>query len=124
MWLWWVAAGLIASLVSFVLWWPQAALVWRCRRHGEQLRGVSTSSQLLLLVNACLWGAYAVGTGSLWVGVPGLVNGPLAIVTIVLLKHARRGLPQLPAAALPADRTDATADEWSEVGAPSITSEP
>ena len=116
--------GLIASLVSFVLWWPQAALVWRCRRHGEQLRGVSTSSQLLLLVNAGLWGAYAVGTGSLWVGAPGLVNGPLAIATIILLKHARRGLPQAPAAALPAERVDAAADEWSEVGAPGITSEP
>jgi len=35
-------------------------------------------------MNACLWGAYAVGTGSLWAGAPGLVNGPLAIVTIVL----------------------------------------
>src|SRR4051794_25297760 len=80
--------------MSFVLWWPQAALVWRCREHSEELKGVSISSQLLLLANACLWGAYAVGTGSLWVGAPGLVNGPLAIVTIVLLKRAR-GLPQL-----------------------------
>src|SRR4051812_6134573 len=91
--------GLIASLMSFVLWWPQAALVWRCRGRGEELRGVSISSQLLLLANACLWGAYAVGTGSLWVGAPGLVNGPLAIVTIVLLKRARRGLPNVPAGA-------------------------
>src|SRR6478736_6465321 len=85
--------GLVASLMSFVLWWPQAALVWRCRRRWEELRGVSTSSQLLLLMNACLWGAYAVGTGSLWVGAPGLVNGPLAIVTIVLLRHARQRIP-------------------------------
>ncbi|WP_314503688.1 hypothetical protein [uncultured Microbacterium sp.] len=58
---------------------------------------MSTSSQLLLLMNACLWGAYAVGTGSLWVGAPGLVNGPLAIVTIVLLRHARRELRPLSA---------------------------
>ena len=29
--------GLIASLMSFVLWWPQAALVWRSRRRCEQL---------------------------------------------------------------------------------------
>lgn len=85
--------GFIASVISFVLWWPQAALVWRCRKHGEQLRGVSTSSQVLLLMNACLWGAYAVGTGSLWVGAPGLVNGPLAIVTVVLLRRSRR-LPE------------------------------
>jgi uncharacterized protein with PQ loop repeat len=89
--------GFTASLMSLVLWWPQAVLVWRCRSHGEQLRGVSTPSQFLLLMNACLWGAYAVGTGSIWVGAPGLVNGPLAIATIVLLRHARRGLGQLPA---------------------------
>jgi hypothetical protein len=88
--------GFIASVMSFVLWWPQAALVWRCRGRGEQLTGVSTSSQLLLLMNACLWGAYAVGTGSLWVGAPGLVNGPLAIITIVLLRRARHELHKLP----------------------------
>jgi len=93
--------GFTASVMSFVLWWPQAALVWRCRKRGEQLRGVSTSSQLLLLTNACLWGAYAVGTGSLWVGAPGLVNGPLAIITIVLLRQARQRLRPLPAGTLP-----------------------
>ena len=27
--------GFIASVISFVLWWPQAALVWRCRTHRE-----------------------------------------------------------------------------------------
>ena len=99
--------GFVASLMSFVLWWPQAALVWRCRRRCEELRGVSTSSQLLLLMNACLWGAYAVGTGSLWVGAPGLVNGPLAIVTIVLLRHARAQLRPLP---LPTDGVAARQD--------------
>src|SRR6478735_2164957 len=93
--------GFIASLMSFVLWWPQAALVWRCRRQGEQLTGVSTSSQLLLLMNACLWGAYAVVTGSLWVGAPGLINGPLAIVTIVLLRRARQQLRHRPSESLP-----------------------
>jgi uncharacterized protein with PQ loop repeat len=93
--------GFIASVMSFVLWWPQAALVWRCRARGEQLTGVSTSSQLLLLINACLWGVYAVGTGSLWVGAPGLVNGPLAIITIVLLRRARQGLQQSPAGMSP-----------------------
>jgi uncharacterized protein with PQ loop repeat len=93
--------GFVASVMSFILWWPQAALVWRCRGRGEQLTGVSISSQLLLLINACLWGAYAVGTGSLWVGAPGLVNGPLAVITIVLLRRARHELHHLPARTLP-----------------------
>lgn len=89
--------GFIASVVSFVLWWPQAALVWRCRGGGEQLSAVSMSSQSLLLINAALWGAYAIGTGSLWVGAPGVINGPLAILTIVLLRRARQQRPRTPA---------------------------
>lgn len=82
--------GFAASVVSFVLWWPQAVRVWQCRSSVEHLSGVSVSSQALLLTNATLWGAYAVVTGSLWVGAPGLVNAPLAIVTIVILRRARR----------------------------------
>jgi uncharacterized protein with PQ loop repeat len=82
--------GFTASVVSFVLWWPQAVRVWRCRRRGESLSGVSLSSQVLLLLNASLWGAYAVLTESLWVGAPGLINAPLAMVTIVVLARARR----------------------------------
>ena len=91
--------GFAASVVSFVLWWPQAMRVWQCRRSGEHLSGVSLSSQALLLVNAALWGAYAIVTGSLWVGAPGLVNGPLAIVTIVIVHRARHEVarPTLPA---------------------------
>jgi uncharacterized protein with PQ loop repeat len=81
--------GFTASVVSFVLWWPQAVRVWRCRRRGESLSGVSLSSQVLLLLNATLWGAYAVLTQSLWVGAPGLINAPLAAVTIVVLSRAR-----------------------------------
>lgn len=82
--------GFAASVVSFVLWWPQAVRVWQCRRSVEHLSGVSISSQVLLLTNATLWGAYAIVTGSLWVGAPGMVNAPLAILTIVVLQRARR----------------------------------
>ena len=82
--------GFTASIVSFVLWWPQAVRVWHCRDSVAHLSGVSISSQLLLLTNAALWGVYAVVTGSLWVGAPGLVNAPLAVVTVVILRRARR----------------------------------
>ena len=87
--------GFTASLFSFVLWWPQAARVWRCRRRGESLGGVSLASQVLLLLNATLWGAYAVLTESLWVGAAGLVNAPLAVGTIFVLARARRARPRL-----------------------------
>ncbi len=82
--------GFTASAVSFILWWPQAIRVWRCHRAGESLSGVSLSSQTLLLFNAALWGAYAAVTNSLWVGAPGLVNAPLAVITIVLVVRGRR----------------------------------
>ena len=81
--------GFTASVMSFVL-GGRRPLSFGSAASAASARGVSTSSQLLLQMNACLWGAYAVGTGSLWVGAPGLINGPLAIVTIVLLRHARR----------------------------------
>jgi uncharacterized protein with PQ loop repeat len=81
-------AGLAGSAVSLVLWWPQALVVWRCRRDPDRLRGVSVTSQVLLLLNAVLWGFYAVAAESLWVGAPGLVNAPLAVVTIVVLRRS------------------------------------
>lgn len=84
------AVGFLASAVSFVLWWPQAARVWRHRDDGGRLGGVSIGSQVLLVLNAALWGGYAVATGSFWVGAPGLVNAPLALGTIVLLRRSRR----------------------------------
>lgn len=89
------ALGFAGSVASFVLWVPQAAWVWRCRHAGEQLSGVSMSSQALLLINATLWGAYAIATGSLWVGAPSLVNGPLAILTIVILGRSRHAITPL-----------------------------
>ncbi|WP_456824502.1 hypothetical protein [Cellulomonas sp. P5_E12] len=83
-------AGLAGSAVSLVLWWPQAMAVWRSRGDPERLRGVSMASQVLLLLNAVIWGAYAVSTQSLWVGAPGLVNAPLAVLTVGILRKAHR----------------------------------
>ena len=89
--------GFVASVISLVLWWPQAARVWRHRHDGGQLGGVSISTQVLLLGNAALWGAYAVVTGSFWVGAPGLVNVPLALLTIALVRRSRGSRPRVSA---------------------------
>ena len=51
---------------------------------------MSVTSQVLLLLNAVIWGAYAASTQSLWVGAPGLVNAPLALLTIGVLRKAHR----------------------------------
>ncbi|MHA3724225.1 hypothetical protein ACXR2T_10135 [Leucobacter sp. HY1910] len=84
------AIGFIAAVVSFVLFLPQAQRAWQFRRDAQSLRGISVGTQLLVLLNASLWGAYAFITGSFWVGAPGLVNAPLAMAMIVLILRSRR----------------------------------
>lgn len=83
--------GFAASVTAFVLFWPQAVLTWKKRNDIHALSGISVWGHVLLLMNAILWGVYALLTESLWVGAPGLVNGPLALVTIFLILKARAG---------------------------------
>lgn len=82
--------GFLASCISFILWMPQAAIVWKSRKNPVALSGVSVATQFLVLTNASLWGLYAVLTTSFWVGAPGIINAPLAIMTIALVMRARR----------------------------------
>lgn len=81
--------GFLAALVSSVMFLPQAARVWRMRNDPRALQGVSPLGQVLLLINASLWGLYALLTGAYWVAVPGLLNFPLACLTLLLLSRAR-----------------------------------
>lgn len=82
--------GLIASTISFVMWLPQARSTWRHRNSPTELAGISMGTQLLVLVNATVWGIYAVITGAYWSGAPGLVNLPLALLNIYLITRARQ----------------------------------
>jgi len=81
--------GVVAAATSTVLFLPQAAQAWRVRRDAHALRGLSVGTYVLVLANAVLWGVYAVLTGALWSGAPGLLNGPLAIAMIWLILNAR-----------------------------------
>jgi hypothetical protein len=82
--------GLLASAGSLTLWWPQAVRLWRQRHDATALRGVSITTQVVLLGTESLWALYAVLTTSYWVGVPAMVNIPLAVLAIRLLRRARR----------------------------------
>lgn len=84
--------GFVASVVSFVMFLPQAITVWKFRKQPEFLKGTSRWGQWFLLLNASLWGLYAYLTGAYWSGAPGLFNGPLAIITLVLLHKASQEL--------------------------------
>lgn len=84
------AVGLVASLFSLVVWMPQAARVWRVRHDPVQLSGVSLLTQAMSVGGAVAWTAYAVLIDSFWVGAPSVVNGPLAVATIVVVRRSRR----------------------------------
>lgn len=84
--------GLMASLTSFLLWIPQGTRVWKARRTPEELRGIALSTQVISLAGSALWLAYAVLIGSFWLGAPVVVNGPIAIMTLVVLARGRRAL--------------------------------
>lgn len=90
--------GMMASLTSFLLWLPQGLRVWRHRHEPARLAGIAMSTQLISVAGNVLWTAYAVLLGSFWLGAPAIVNLPIAVATIVVL---RRG-----AAASPARATD------------------
>ena len=80
----------MASVISFVLWLPQASTVWSRRADTLAMAGVSLGTQFLVLANALIWGLYALETKAFWVGAPGLINAPLAIGIITLVLISRR----------------------------------
>jgi len=106
------AIAMMASLTSFVILLPHAARIWKYRNDPAELRGIAMGSQIIGLAGTFLWGAYAILTDQVWVGAPHLVNGPITVATIVVLRRARRlvddaelhALLQLPAAPARAER--------------------
>lgn len=82
-------AEVVAPVIAFVMFIPQAVITWQARHEPDRLSGISSGSQWLLLANACTWGILAYGLGSFAVGAPGLVNGPLAIMNLTLIHKGR-----------------------------------
>jgi len=82
--------GMLASLTSFVIGLPHAARIWKHRDNPEELRGIAMGSQVIGLTGTFLWSAYAILTAQVWVGAPHLVNGPITVATIAVLRRAGR----------------------------------
>jgi uncharacterized protein with PQ loop repeat len=82
--------GFLASSMSLVLWWPQAATVWKYRNDPARLDGVSRLAQYLLAINGAAWLVYADLTHSPWLAVSVSTNIPLAILTLMILSRAAR----------------------------------
>lgn len=79
--------GFSAAIVSFVIFLPQALSTWKNRNDYSVLKVISPWTQYMILINATLWGVYAVITNAFWVGAPGLINAPLALLTIYFLSR-------------------------------------
>lgn len=82
--------GFLASVISFALWIPQAKITWENRNIPEKLAGISKGTQMLVIANATIWALYSILTEAYWTGAPGIVNLPLAVATLVLIRRAER----------------------------------
>lgn len=89
--------GFIASTFSIIMTIPQAMRAWQLRNNFEAFSGISILTQVFLLSNALSWFAYVIVDRDLFVALPGFINIPLAILTIVLVvRGRRRGGPTRP----------------------------
>jgi uncharacterized protein with PQ loop repeat len=74
------------AALSCLLSVPQAIRVL----HTERLDGISAATYVIILSNATVWAAWALLTGEYAAGIPGLINGPAAILILRRLMIARR----------------------------------
>ena len=75
------------AALSCLLSVPQAIRVLR----AERLDGISASTYVIVLSNAAIWAAWSVLTREYAAGIPGLINGPAAILVLHRLMIAHRG---------------------------------
>jgi uncharacterized protein with PQ loop repeat len=84
------------AALSCLLAVPQAIRVLR----AERLDGISASTYVIVLSNAAVWAAWSLLTGENAAGIPGLINGPAAILILhrlMIARHERRTTSQIAA---------------------------
>ena len=86
------AAGLAASIVSLILWIPQAQKTWRHRNNPEEMAGISVVTQYILILSQVMWLIYGLLINSFWVWSSMIVNVPAAVLTLYLIHRAKRRL--------------------------------
>lgn len=88
--------GAICSVTSIILFIPQFISIYRLRSNHRALLGVPTSRMVILWVQALLWIAYGLALGQIWVSVPGIVNTPFMIASIIIVARAHHALKTEP----------------------------
>src|SRR5512132_3928256 len=84
------------AALSCLLSVPQAIRVLR----AERLDGISASTYVIVLSTAAVWAAWSLLTGEYAAGIPGLINGPAAILILhrlMIAGHKRRTTSQVAA---------------------------
>lgn len=81
--------GILASVLAFMIFVPQALRVWRARNDHHALLGVSIVSNIFIVNNALVWFLYAWAVDEFWVGAAGIVNLPLALMIIICIIRSR-----------------------------------
>lgn len=86
--------GAISSTTSVILFLPQFWSIYRLRGEPRALLGVPVARMVVLWVQALLWIFYGVSLGQIWVSLPGLVNTPFMVASIVIVRRAHRQLAE------------------------------
>lgn len=81
--------GLLGSTTSALMWFPQARTTYRNRRTATLLAALSVATLQLVVINACVWVAYAALANAWWSCVSGLFTAPLALAQIGWVLQAR-----------------------------------
>ena len=115
--------GAVGTLVSVVMFWPQALRIRNLRHDRLALSGVSAWGQVGVLVNASTWLVYAAASRAWWSGAPGLVNIPVAAYCLWVLRCSREAhdgpdLPSRRCQICTADPTAASSHGWYVANAP------
>lgn len=84
------ALGFGATVLSILMWIPQASSTWKNRNDPMRLAAISETTQWLLMACYLLWGVFGVISASLWVAAPSVVAFPLALATVVIVRRGRR----------------------------------
>lgn len=91
--------GAISSTTSVILFLPQFWSIYRLRGEPRALLGVPVTRMVILWAQALLWISYGIALGQPWVSVPGVINTPFMVASIVIVHRAHRRITHLEAAA-------------------------
>lgn len=81
--------GVIASVLAFAVFIPQAARVWSARNDHHALLGVSITTNMFIINNSIVWFIYAWTVGEFFVGAAGIINLPLAGMIVAVIVRSR-----------------------------------